>query len=144
LTRSEAGADLFVKKKARSLFVHFQGHPEYGVRTLLKEYRRDIRRFLHRERETYPSMPDGYFDAQAAEALAEFRQKAVSSRDPDQFAAFPEGKVADNLQKTWHSSALSIYRNWLKYLVTRKSARSNVVVCGALATQAQDGSSVVQ
>ena len=32
LTQSaEAGVDLFVKKKKDSLFVHFQGHPEYGV-----------------------------------------------------------------------------------------------------------------
>ena len=44
LTQSaEAGVDLFVKKKKDSLFVHFQGHPEYSVRTLLKEYRRDIK-----------------------------------------------------------------------------------------------------
>ena len=33
LTESaEAGVDLFVKKKKKSLFVHFQGHPEYGSR----------------------------------------------------------------------------------------------------------------
>ena len=50
LTQSaEAGVDLFVKKK-RSLFVHFQGHPEYGARTLLKEYRRDIKRFLRQRK----------------------------------------------------------------------------------------------
>src|SRR5205823_3861572 len=55
LTKSaEAGVDSFVKKKKESLFVHFQGHPEYSARTLLKEYRRDIRRFLKMERETYP------------------------------------------------------------------------------------------
>ena len=46
--------DSFVKKKKRSLFVHFQGHPEYGAQTLLKEYRRDIKRFLRAERETIP------------------------------------------------------------------------------------------
>src|ERR1700728_3064502 len=56
---AQAGIDLFVKKKRDSLFVHFQGHPEYGTRTLLKEYRRDIKRFLRGERETYPSMQQG-------------------------------------------------------------------------------------
>src|ERR1700678_2088028 len=41
LTQSAAGGvDSFVKKKNRSLFLHFQGHPEYGAQTLLKEYRR--------------------------------------------------------------------------------------------------------
>jgi len=144
LTRShKAGIDLFVKKKARSLFVHFQGHPEYGVRTLLKEYRRDIRRFLHHERQTYPSMPDGYFDAEADKVLEEFREKASARRDPDQFAAFPEEQVSRNLQKGWHSSALCIYRNWLRYVATTRSDQSHVVARGAFRTQAQDGSSVM-
>ena len=50
LTKSaQAGVDLFVKQKKKSLFVHFQGHPEYSAQTLFKEYRRDIRRFLARE-----------------------------------------------------------------------------------------------
>jgi len=68
----DAGVNLFVKRKQRSLFVHFQGHPEYFMRTLLKEYRRDIRRYLTRERETYPTEPRGYFDAEATRILNEF------------------------------------------------------------------------
>ena len=33
LTQSaEGGVDSFVKKKKQSLFVHFQGHPEYAPR----------------------------------------------------------------------------------------------------------------
>jgi len=47
LTKSDsAGVDLFVKQKKKSLFVHFQGHLEHQAETLLKEYRRDIKRFL--------------------------------------------------------------------------------------------------
>src|SRR2546429_6417390 len=42
--------DMFVKE-LNSLFVFFQGHPEYEATTLLLEYRRDIKRFLRRERE---------------------------------------------------------------------------------------------
>ncbi len=76
----DAGVNLFVKKKGRSLFVHFQGHPEYGTRTLLKEYRRDIRRFLKQERATYPSMPHGYFDGVAAKFLNDFQQGAEAER----------------------------------------------------------------
>lgn len=62
---AEAGVDLFAKKIKDSPFVHFQGHPEYSVRTLLKEYRRDIRRILKKERETYPTMANAYFDVGA-------------------------------------------------------------------------------
>lgn len=118
---ADAGVDLFVKRKKSSLFVHFQGHPEYGARTLMKEYRRDIRRFLGRERETYPTMPHGYFDAAATEILSQFREKALSDRREDLMGLFPEAPVVETLQSTWHSSAMCVYRNWLQYLQARKS-----------------------
>ncbi len=122
LTQSaEGGVDSFVKKKKRSLFVHFQGHPEYGAQTLLKEYRRDIRRFLRRERETYPAMPKGYFAAAATRLLTDFRAVVLSDQREELMEGFPEAAVAGGLQKTWHGSAINIYRNWLQYLVTKKA-----------------------
>jgi len=122
LTQStDGGVDSFVKKKKRSLFVHFQGHPEYGALTLLKEYRRDIKRFLRRERETYPSMPKGYFDAAATNLLTDFREVVLSDRREELMEGFPEVALVDRLQNTWHSSATSIYRNWLHYLVTKRT-----------------------
>src|SRR5271165_2295380 len=121
LTQSaEGGVDSFVKKKKRSLFVHFQGHPEYGAQTLLKEYRRDIKRFLKRERETYPSMPKGYFDPASAKLLTEFRDAVLLDRREERMEGFPEFAVAGSLQKTWCSSATNIYRNWLRYVVSKK------------------------
>jgi homoserine O-succinyltransferase/O-acetyltransferase len=125
LTEStDAGADLFIKKKRRSLFVHFQGHPEYGALTLLKEYRRDIRRFLCKERETYPTMPHGYFDAGAAKLLNEFREHALIRQDEKAMATFPEAAVVGTLQKTWHSSANRVYANWLRYVAFNKADKS--------------------
>ena len=128
LTRSEhAGVDCFVKKKRNSLFVHFQGHPEYGASTLLKEYRRDVRRFLNHERETYPTMPYGYFDAAAAEKLDQFRQEALSDRCVERMDSFPDACVGTP-QSTWRSSAVGIYRKWLQYLLSRKADTSTSVV----------------
>jgi len=122
LTESaEAGVDLFVKKKKKSLFVHFQGHPEYGAQTLLKEYRRDIKRFLRRERETYPTMPAGYFGEPATRLLHEFREKAVSHRREDTAASFPETTVVGGLQNNWQASAICLYRNWLQNLDSRRT-----------------------
>ena len=122
LTESaEVGVDLFVKKKKQSLFVHFQGHPEYGAQTLLKEYRRDIKRFLRQERETYPTMPAGYFDESATQVLNEFRETAIADRREDVAASFPETAVVKGLQNTWQPSAICIYRNWLQYLESRKA-----------------------
>jgi homoserine O-succinyltransferase/O-acetyltransferase len=118
---SEGGVDSFVKKKKRSLFVHFQGHPEYGAQTLLKEYRRDIKRFLRAERETYPSMPKGYFDATAAKLLTEFRDVTLSDRREELMEGFPESALVGDLKSTWRASAMSIYRNWLQYVAAKKT-----------------------
>lgn len=121
LTESaQAGVDVFVKQKRKSLFVHFQGHPEYQAETLLKEYRRDIKRFLRSERESYPTMPHGYFDAAVTILLAGFQQTAVANPREEQLLFFPEA-VAKTLQNTWRASATSIYRNWLKYVLARKA-----------------------
>jgi homoserine O-succinyltransferase/O-acetyltransferase len=122
LTKSEnGGPNLFVKTRGTSMFVHYQGHPEYGAQTLLKEYRRDIGRFVQGERETYPIMPTGYFDATSAKQLAEFRRTVMGNRRAEIMAAFPESRVTGGLTDSWRSSAISIYRNWLQYLVSRRT-----------------------
>jgi homoserine O-succinyltransferase len=122
LTQSaEGGVDAFVKKKKQSLFVHFQGHPEYGAQTLLKEYRRDIKRFVRRERETYPSMPRGYFNPASTRLLIDFREAVLSDRREKLMENFPEASLAETLQKTWHSFATTIYRNWVCYVLSNKS-----------------------
>src|SRR5439155_16784938 len=94
---AEGGDDFFVKKRKNSLCVHCQGHPEYGAQTLMKEYRRDIRRFLNRERETYPSMPRRYFDEAATSLLANFRERALSDPREEVMAAFPEAAIVNTL-----------------------------------------------
>ncbi len=126
LTQSdEGGVDTFAKKKKQSLFLHFQGHPEYGAETLLKEYRRDIRRFIKQERETYPTMPKGYFDAAGGRLVTDFQQailaEGVSDKREELMESFPDHALAATLQRTWHASATGIYRNWLRYMVAQKS-----------------------
>jgi homoserine O-succinyltransferase len=121
LTQSaEGGVDTFVKMKKQSLFVHFQGHPEYGAQTLLKEYRRDIKRFLRKERETYPSMPKGYFDLAATKLLDDFRSAVSSDRREERMESFPETALVGGLQNNWRSSAEAIYKNWLQYVVSKR------------------------
>ncbi len=113
------GADMFVKQR-RSLFLFVQGHLEYDPGALLREYRRDIRRFLAGERDSYPEMPRGYFDEDAAPALAAFRRQALGNRSIDLLLTFPaiaEGK----LTHPWLGPAVRIYANWLSYLVEQRS-----------------------
>ena len=62
LTRSAvAGVDMFVRQD-KSFRLFFQGHPEYEATTLLREYRRDVGRYLRGERDDYPGLPLDYFD----------------------------------------------------------------------------------
>jgi homoserine O-succinyltransferase len=125
LTQSvTAGVDTFIKKKNRSLFVHFQGHPEYSENTLLKEYRRDIKRFLRGERETYPSMPQGYFGEGGSKLLSDFRNHAEVDRTEEVLAKFPEAAAGDLLENKCHASALCLYRNWLHFVESKKAEAS--------------------
>jgi homoserine O-succinyltransferase len=120
LTRSEdAGVDAFVKQR-KSLFVFFQGHPEYDATTLLLEYRRDIGRFLRRERDTYPPMPHGYFDEETVEALTALRERALVDRREELLAEFPTAMAAGKVTNTWRSTAENLYRNWLVYIRAQK------------------------
>lgn len=115
-----AGVDCFVKRKKQSLFVHFQGHPEYQAHTLFKEYRRDIKRFLRHERETYPTAPAGYFSEEANNCLSEFRQKAIKRQSEEVMTDFPETFLTSSLQNGWRTSAVKIYSNWLGLISEKK------------------------
>jgi len=121
---ADAGVDLFLRKMKHSLFVHFQGHPEYGAQTLAKEFRRDVKRFLRRERETYPNMPHGYFSEASLRVLNDFRAKAVADRCEEMMESFPEW-VINGLERSWESSANGVYRNWMSFLASRKAETSS-------------------
>jgi homoserine O-succinyltransferase/O-acetyltransferase len=110
----ETGPDLFIRQR-RSLFVYFQGHPEYEPDTLAREYRRDVGRFLAGERDDYPEMPRGYFNQEAATALALLRQRAFENRSLDLMAKYPALALAGSSSQS-SSFAVTIYRRWLSYL----------------------------
>jgi homoserine O-succinyltransferase len=120
LSRSpDAGVDMFVKQR-KSLFVFLQGHPEYDPGALLREYRRDIGRFLAGERDSYPEMPRSYFDDHTSDVLAMFRERALRNPSIDLRSSFPiieEGKLVYG----WRGVASQIYANWLSYLLEQRS-----------------------
>jgi len=121
LSRSDAaGVDGFMRAQ-RSLLLLFQGHPEYEDRTLLKEYQRDVGRFLTGEYTQYPAPPEGYFAREALDLIAEFEQGLRSGRYAEPANVFPFTAVAATLRNTWTSSAVAVYRNWLDYIASRKT-----------------------
>jgi homoserine O-succinyltransferase/O-acetyltransferase len=118
-----AGVDTFVRQnlmgQAQSLFLFFQGHPEYGAGALLSEFRRDVGRFLKRERDGYPTMPRHYFDAPTEAALAAFRQRAERQPSEALLAELPVPADAASIAY-WQPCAVAIYRNWLAVLSAQK------------------------
>lgn len=120
LARTDAiGADFFIKEY-RSLFVFLQGHPEYDRHALMREYRRDVGRYLSAEREAYPNLPHGYFDAAVRDELTTFARRAVAARDPGLLTQFP--KVDDGCppHEAWRTDADRIYANWLTLIEQRR------------------------
>jgi homoserine O-succinyltransferase/O-acetyltransferase len=117
----EAGADAFVKEYG-SLFLFFQGHPEYEDTTLLKEYRRDVGRYLNSHQSHYPTLPVGYFSADATGHLEAFRTRALQQRSPETLDRFPFAEVAAALTNTWETAAVAIYRNWLRHINANRTA----------------------
>jgi homoserine O-succinyltransferase/O-acetyltransferase len=120
LTRSTiAGVDTFSKHE-RSLFLFFQGHPEYDASTLLREYRRDVRRFLRGEQQRYPANPYGFFKDEQVAIANKFRDRALVDRRDELIDSFPMTSLEAGLEKTWHTNSIGIYRNWIGYLRARK------------------------
>jgi homoserine O-succinyltransferase len=120
LTRSaEAGVDTFIKQQ-KSLLVFFQGHPEYESDSLLREYQRDVTRYIKGQAPKYPSMPRSYFDETTVDELTALQEKTLARRRE---ALLPELAVIlanRRINNTWQSSAAGIYRNWLRHICAEK------------------------
>ncbi len=115
----EAGIDTFTKQWG-SLFVFLQGHPEYDVDSLFREYRRDAQRYLQGERDSLPALPAHYFDARTESRLAVFQDRAGSG-DARALDAFPrEWAVRPALVALWRASSTQLYRNWLAQIAAAK------------------------
>lgn len=112
----DSGVDAFVRQE-RSLLLFFQGHPEYEAATLLREYRRDVGRYLSGQQSHYPSLPQGYLAAEGTALLEQFREQALAGREAALFEHFPYAPVAALLQNRWRAAAVALYRNWLEFVL---------------------------
>ncbi|MGB6691536.1 MAG: homoserine O-succinyltransferase [Terracidiphilus sp.] len=120
LTQTEtASVDIFLKQE-QSLFVFFQGHPEYERTTLLLEYRRDVGRYLRAESNTYPAIPQGYLDRDTTLALTALEERARAHRSEALIAQVNAILEKASIEQSWRLAAVQIYRNWLKYICAEK------------------------
>lgn len=109
----EAGVHMAVSPDLFRI-IYFQGHPEYNANSLLKEYKREVRRFLLGEREDYPPHPDNYFSEKAAAIADAYREMVlVARRRGSQPPPFPEEAILPELDNTWGDTAKAVFNNWL-------------------------------
>jgi homoserine O-succinyltransferase len=125
--RSGVGWSVAAREQGNGLFVLCQGHPEYSTLSLLREYRRDVRRYLFgRGAVSYPPMPEGYFCPEATARLEAFEQRAAAPAEADPrelWAAFPYQEVAATVANTWAAGSATLYANWLRIVRTAAMER---------------------
>ncbi len=94
-------------------WVMFQGHPEYDAVSLLKEYKREVARFVNGERQ-YPPFPEHYFSAAAEAILTDYRRRLEEALDRGaEPPEFPEGELTPLVANPWRLAGRRIFRNWL-------------------------------
>jgi len=95
-------------------YVFLQGHPEYGINSLLKEYKREVFRFIDGERGDYPPFPENYFNLRAAALAEAYGRRVIGGEGASELKeAFPEEAIAAELDNTWGDSGKTIFNNWL-------------------------------
>lgn len=117
---ADVGIDTFIKP-FHSLFVFLQGHPEYASDTLLLEYRRDVGRFFKHETDTYPAVPQAYFNTETVRALTALSQEATNSRSQSVLTEILDILNHTTIENTWGLAGTHLYRNWLRSIAAAKA-----------------------
>ena len=91
--------------------IYFQGHPEYDINSLLKEYKREVLRYVAGELDTPPPFPAHYFREDAVQLANKLRQQ-MESDDPVALASL-EQELEGLLDNTWGDTAKAVVNNWL-------------------------------
>ena len=102
-------AGMYLASSKDGSLVLFQGHPEYGGNSLLKEYQREINNFVSGSRVDYPPLPNNYFSSSQIKKLEEMKQNLLS--DPKDIS-LDESLISD-IDLDWQRAGKTIYRNWL-------------------------------
>ena len=94
--------------------VYMQGHPEYGAISLLKEYKREVLRFLNDEIDALPPYPENYFSAASAGIVEAYLRRAQHAKDNGgPTPEFPEAELEPHLDNTWTDTGKAVFNNWL-------------------------------
>ena len=109
----EAGVHLATSEDGFRI-VFCQGHPEYDAISLLKEYKREVMRFINNESDEYPPVPENYLTLQATAILEEYRDQVVmANKLKKEVQPLPEDLIIPTLDNTWHDTAEAVINNWI-------------------------------
>jgi len=114
LTASPQAGVGFFAKPGDAVWLFCQGHPEYDGNSLLREYLRDIRRYMRHERATYPTLPQQYFDEADERQLRAFQKYALAHQDNFAMERFPADLQERMTRAAWKASAAPVVANWLR------------------------------
>ncbi|MCW8931883.1 MAG: homoserine O-succinyltransferase [Gammaproteobacteria bacterium] len=94
--------------------VLFQGHPEYDPISLLKEYKREVMLYQQGQLEQYPPFPEHYLGVFEKAILSEYAFRCDEARQQgNELPEFPEALVSQNIDITWHDTAVEVVGNWM-------------------------------
>jgi len=94
--------------------IYSQGHPEYDVNSLLKEYKREVGRYIFGDLKEYPPFPENYFSLCNMAVLDEYHDRVDFALAHDaEVPEFPEDLLVAGLDNTWHDSAEAVINNWI-------------------------------
>ncbi len=109
----QAGVHLAVSEDGFRI-VFLQGHPEYDIISLLKEYKREVNAFARGERRDYPPFPEHYFGVQMQAILEEHRLRVEQAMQAQALPPdLPEALLLQGLDNTWHDTAEAVINNWI-------------------------------
>ena len=114
LVESETGGVHMAVSKDQFRMIYFQGHPEYDRNSLLKEYKREVLRYLAGELPSPPPFPEHYFSADAKRIAVQYIEQARNAQAGNEpLPALPEAKIEAMLDNTWGDTAKAMVNNWL-------------------------------
>lgn len=94
--------------------IYFQGHPEYDLSSLFKEYKREVLRYASGVLDAPPPFPEHYFPSEAVTLVEQFvGQVKQAQADGTQSSVELEEKIEALLDNTWGDTAKAMVNNWL-------------------------------
>jgi homoserine O-succinyltransferase/O-acetyltransferase len=115
-----SGWSVATRQAEERVLVLLQGHPEYGPLTLLKEYRRDVRRYFEGVLPAHPAIPSDYLDATGIELLESFRARCESQSGAP-LEEFPHKEAAKHVDFRWKHTSKRLFTNWIEDAATRSA-----------------------